>query len=486
MILINPRSNKFGVFERYVPLTVPIGIGYLAGQLLFSGKKVGIIDEHVTPVSAESLKASVKDFSPPYIFGISVLTACVGRSFEIARLIKGIFPESKVIAGGIHPTVLPEEFLRNHDFDFVVRQEAEEVVNSLYDTLKAGKEYSVLAGISFRSGQKIVHNPDGRLTDLANAPPFPFHLFEQSRGKYNFGFVSSSRGCPYECIFCSQRAISGQSYRYFPVEKVIEEIDLLINKYGQRHINFLDDNFTVNRKRVSQLLEMMVKREFYRSSTFDCQTRPDGIDDDVLFLLKKAGFRLINFGLETASERLMALLNKKETVSKNIEGVRLAKKHGFGVSATFIFGLPGETGADRKLAYKLAKDLSLDYARFNSATPYPGTKLYEIARIENRLFIDKDWSNLNACAMLAGAGRSAERLPYVPLTCDEAVLKKDIVKANLLFSLRPARIFKLLSKRIGPAGWFYLPPKWYLKPGQWFYLFSLGFRLIKSLLKSLF
>lgn len=179
----------------------------------------------------------------------------------------------------------------------------------------------------------------------------------------------------------------------------------------------------------------------------------------------------------------MVLLNKKETVRQNIEGVKLAKKYGFGVSGTFIFGLPTETRKERWQAYKLAKELSLDYVRFNNATPYPGTKLYEIAREEKRLYIEKNWSNLNACATLVGDALTGARLAYVPTTCTEAALKKDVITANLLFSLRPIRVLKLLVNRIGPAGWFYLPSRWYLKPNQWFYLTRLGINLLRSLVK---
>lgn len=266
-----------------------------------------------------------------------------------------------------------------------------------------------------------------------------------------------------------------------PTERVIDEIELLINKYKQTHINFLDDNFTVNRQRIKNLTQGMIEKRFYELATFDCQTRADAIDEEILVLLKRAGFRVINFGLETASERLMVLLNKKETVQQNIEGVKLAKKFGFGVSGTFIFGLPTETKQERWQAYRLAKELSLDYVRFNNATPYPGTKLYEIAKSENRLYIEKNWTNLNACGTLV-EGASA-KLPYVPENCSEEELKKDVLKANFFFSLRPGRVLKLLIKRVGPAGWFYLPARWYLKPSEWFSLIKLAGKLFKSFIK---
>jgi radical SAM superfamily enzyme YgiQ (UPF0313 family) len=490
MILINPKSTKLGIFERYVPLSVPIGIGYLAGYLAGQGENVQIIDEHINPISKEILTDALKEYSPPYIFGISSLTACINRSFEIAGLIKDLYSDSKVILGGIHPTVLPDEVLENTNIDFVVKREGEEILSELYEALRNQNDYSQIKGISFKLNGNIVHNPEAMPPDLNKVPPYPYYMFEKYINRYNFGFIMSSRGCPYDCIFCSQRSISGRDYRYVPAETVIGEVGLLINKYRQEHINFVDDNFTVNKKRIIELLEQMVKKRFYKKATFDCQTRADAVDEEVLVLLKKAGFRLINFGLETASERLMVLLNKKETVKQNIEGVKLAKKYGFGISATFIFGLPTETSQERWQAYRLAKELCLDYVRFNNATPYPGTRLYEIAKAENRLYIEKNWVNLNACATLTEDALSESKLPYVPRTCKELVLKKDVIKANLLFSLQPKRVLKLLIKRIGPAGWFYLPPLWYLNPKEWFYLARLALNLLSSIVriykKSLF
>ncbi len=124
--------------------------------------------------------------------------------------------------------------------------------------------------------------------------------------------------------------------------------------------------------------------------------------------------------------------------------------------------------------------MGLDYVRFNNATPYPGTQLYEIAKNEGRLFVNKDWSNLNACGSLVNDSLTETRLPYVPVGCEEKVLKRDIVLANLFFSLNPQKVFRLLLKRVGPAGWFYLPQRWYLRPQEWFSLMRLGAGLFKS------
>ncbi|MDD5116727.1 MAG: radical SAM protein [Candidatus Omnitrophica bacterium] len=483
MILINPKSTKFGIFQRYVPLSVPIGLGYLAAYLLMNGRKAEVVDEHIDPLSRQLVNSLLENLSPPYIFGISTLTACAQRSYEIAGRIKDWYPDSIIILGGIHPTVLPEEALGNTAVDFVVRGEGEEILLELYDAIKNRKDHSRIKGLSYKNGSKLIHNPPAELPVLEDFPPFPYHLFEKGLGKYNFSFISSSRGCPYDCIFCSQRSISGKRFRYVPESVVLDQIELLVNKYEQGHINFVDDNFTADKQRVIRLCRGIREKGLQKKASFDCQTRADAVDDELLISLKSSGFRMINYGLETASERLMVLLNKKETVAENIAAVKLTKKYGFGVSGTFIFGLPTETREERWKAYKLAKELDLDYVRFNNPTPYPGTKLYEIAKSEGRLFVEEGWANLNACASLVQDSLAESRLPYLPQGCEENELKRDIIRANLFFSLRPMKVFKLLVKRIGPAGWFYLPPRWYLNPEEWWGLVKLGSSLLRSLAK---
>ncbi|MFH0820048.1 MAG: radical SAM protein [bacterium] len=488
--MINPqfdRVKKLGNFSRYVPVSLPLGIGILVGYLISQRKVAKILDEQITPITEEILESYTRDLSLPYLFGISCYTASIGRGYEIAKIIKKKYPEAKVIMGGIHPTVLPEEALKKPYVDIVVRGEGEETINLLYKTLKDKEDYSKIPGISFRnSNNQIVHNPKARVfPDLNLLPPFPYHLFEKHLDRYDLGFVLSARGCPYNCIFCSQKVISGRVYRFRDPEKVIEELDLLINKYKQEYISFFDDNFVVNRERTKRLCELIYQNNFHKKAVFDCQTRGDAIDEEILHYLKMANFKTIFFGLETASERLMELINKNETVEQNKKAVRLAKKFGFHVSAAFILGLPTETREERYQSYKMAQELDVDYARFNNATPYPGTELYEITKEENRLNAGKNWENLNACGTLVEGAFASSPLSYVPATTTEKKLKRDILKINLLFWLTPRRILRLLKEGRVSGGWLILPKRWYFKPKELFFVVKLSLRVFGSFIRVL-
>lgn len=486
MILINPqagREKQLGYFARYVPLALPLGIGCLAGYLLSRNKQVEILDEELASITVDVLRGAVRGLEKPYIFGLSCLTANIARGYALAKIIKNLYPDAKIIFGHIHPTVLPEEALNTGDIDIVVRGEGELVLDSLYDAIKNGRSIDSISGISFFKNSQIIHNPVSEFISLSDLPAFPYHLFDRSR--YDFSYIATSRGCPYNCIFCSQKNISGGRVRYLEIERVVDQIKILVDQYGQKCLSIVDDNFVVDKERVKKLCQAIVREGLHKKTFFSCQTRGDAITKDILGYLKEANFKTIGLGLETASERLMKIINKGERVEDNIRAARLIKSMGLNIAGAFILGLPTETRQERWQSYHLAKDLDIDYVRFNNATPYPGTVLYKIAKEEGRLNIYGTWENFNAVATLIG-GLSGMPLAYVPATTTEKELKKDILKTNFYFSLRPQKVIQVFTDGLGAAGWFTLPDKWYLKPREWYYLFRLGFYLLKNFIMLFF
>ncbi len=481
MILINAqdrRTDKLGAFARYVPLSIPIGIASLAAYLIDKGHNVRIWDDAIKMLTPEDIKELLKDCEKPYIFGVSCLTASISRGFAIAKYIRRTFPDAKIIFGGIHPTVLPEATLNSGLADFVIRKEGEVPLERLYIALKRGASYEDINNLSFKKNGKIIHNSTMPGPDMNTLPPFPYYLFEKHKDRYDFGFVIGSRGCPYNCIFCSQRSITGGGFTYRSAEKVVDDIELLVNEYNRKLITFSDDNMLTNKERIRVMCDLIQKRGLHKKVAIDCQVRGDDISEDILKRLKAANFITLNFGLETASERLMHLVNKKETVETNLRALQMAKEFGFQLSGTFILGLPSEIKEERLESYKLARKY-LDYVRFNNATPYPGTKLYEIAKEEGRLNIGKDWENLNACGTLVEGAFSKKPLPYVPLGTTEMELKLDILKYNLFFSFRWKVIKNLVNRKKGTSGWFKMKKNWFLDYREWVHLTRLSLNVFE-------
>lgn len=488
MILINVAEPKrMGMISRYSAVILPISVGMLAGYLLSKKRKVKIIDELVDPLddSLTSIRKLIaqNDIEKPYIFGLSCLTININRAFKIAGRIRQIYPDSVIIFGGIHPTVLPEESLNKGNADIVVRGEAEETLLLLYDAIKNGTGFSGVPGISFKEGQKIRHNPEKVLSDnLDEISFFPFELFDTA--KYNLGFMITSRGCPYNCIFCSQRSISGKKCRFRSTESVIKEIDMLTRKYRQRSISFLDDNFLISKDRVKMLCGMIIKNGLNKNVTYNCQARADNVDREILSYMKEAGFISMGLGIETGSEKLMKTINKGETVARNIETVKLIQRSGLTTSGFFIFGLPSETREERLLTYLLAKQLKLKYAKFNNIVPYPGTKLYELAKSEGRLYVEGNWENFNSVGGIVEGAFSNFRPPYVPENNTARGLKKDLIRANLYFYLTSPRTLLSLFKREN-TDWFSLSKKWYFSLQEYYYLFCLALKVLINALAVL-
>jgi anaerobic magnesium-protoporphyrin IX monomethyl ester cyclase len=492
MLFINPavdQNSQPKITRKFTYATFPTSIGFLAAYLRAKNNDdVRILDEQIVKLSIDRLESELSKLKYPKIVGIPNLTITTNRVLKLTKEIESIDPNITVIIGGIHPTVLPKETLENSLADIVVRGEGEVTLSELYECLKNGKSYQDVKGISYRKGSEIIHNPDRELIgDLDELPPFPYDLFEKDIEYYgDFGTVISSRGCPFDCIFCSQRAISGKSYRYYSVPRIIDEVKLLVDRYGQKKIWFMDDNFAINKRRLFELLDGIIDSGYHKKVAFIAQTRGKEISHEILEKLKACNFISMAFGVETGSERLMKILNKNELVEDNIRAIKMTSESGIITDGSFIFGLPSETREERYQTLKLACGLPLDGARFNIAIPYPGTQLYDIAKRENRLNIHSDWSNCCNQYYLQG-----DDLPYVSPGTDSLVLIFDTIIANLTFNLRPSILYKTLFKSpLAGGGVISLPDKWYLKPDKllsFFVFFYLVFkRIVTIYLKILF
>lgn len=453
MILINAASkDSLKIFQPMLPPYLPISVGCLLAVAEKEGIKARFIDEYVEKDVLGLVDEFIKELEPPYIFGFSVFTAAYKNAINRSRQLKRLYPDSVVIFGSVHPTALPEEVLQHDHIDIVFRGEADRLLPELYRSIKEGRDYSKLPNISFRKNGKIVHNErETIIKDINSLPPFPYHLFNPKH--YDMGVIVSSRGCPYKCIFCSNRVTTGFTYRYRPPEVVVEEIEMLNKKYGRASIQILDDNFLVNKKRIYDLLEIIRRKGLEKKMTFNFQARGDNVNYQVLKDLYDGGFKSIFFGIETASEEIMKTIQKGETVKQCLEAVKMAKKIGYFVSATFIYALPGETHKDRMAAVKLSKEIGLDSVRFNNATPYPGTTLYDIAKKENRLNIVGDYENFYSVSTFIESPFKKIPFTYVPEGNSENEIRQDILFSYLSFFMDYRKLIGIVKNADQASGW---------------------------------
>ena len=455
MILINSSPKDAAkIFQQFMPVYVPIGIGYLAAVMEQNGLKVKIIDEQVVDDTIAKIIEYTKELTPPYIFGFSVLTASYKAALKTSKKLKELYPDSIIIFGGPHPTALPEEVLTNTEVDIVVKGEGELILPDLYRKLKSKYDYSDIKSISFKRGNEIIHNERCPvITDLDTLPMFPYHLFENTP-EYDMGFIASSRGCPHNCIFCSNRITTGKKYRYRSPELTVDELCLINEKYSPKMVLFFDDNLLVNHKRIYRLMELIKEKGLHKKMKFSFQARGDNVNETILKDLHESGFQSIFFGLETSSEEIMKILKKGETVSQCIKAVKMAKKAGFHVSATFIYGLPTENHQVRMDCAELANELELDMVRFNNATPYPGTELYEIAKNEGRLNVQGLFENFNSVSTFIENPFKKIPFSYVPRNNSEEEIRNDILLSYFKFYLNFKKIKGIFAKHDEGVGWF--------------------------------
>jgi radical SAM superfamily enzyme YgiQ (UPF0313 family) len=487
MLFINPAYEKFGgMLSRYIPVGIPVAIGVIAAYLRKWGvDKIRVVDEEIETITEENHRKFAEGLEQPLIIGITVLTAQAGRAFKIAEMYKQSFPDCTIIMGGVHVTSLPDESLDMGVADIVVRGEGEETMRQLYFALREGSDsWKKVRGISYRGDDgNIVTNPDNDLIEnLDDVPMFPYELFEHP--KYDMGFLTGARGCPYKCSYCSQRILTGLTYRWHSTERIIENLDVLINKYKMQNITFYDDIFSVNKRRVIDLCKGIVKSGLHKKCAFGVQTRADNVHEDILPAMKEANFQTIGMGMETGVERIAKEVNKDQTVQHHIDAVKLCKKYGLKVSLFMIFGFPGETKGDRDESYRVASETDVGFVKFNNLIPYPGTVIYDVAQKNGNLHILPGWRNFNSTLSITRSIFSTMPLAYVPEGTTEFELKRDIVRRNLQYYFKWKIIKKIMFRDKG-VGWIELPPYWLLKPREVFALGGMAFILGTNLLFSL-
>lgn len=459
IILISPSNEKLGLFHSFVPKSVPIALGIIASYVMKYNYTPEILDEETINIDEKLLKEKMKAMSEPRIFGLSIMTTNASKAYNIAKLIKKLDEKAIILAGGIHPTVASEEVLNSGYIDFVIRGEGEKAVLSLIEKIKKGEgHFNDVKNLVFcDEDKKIIYNDcETENFDINELPVFPYELFNKK--KYDLGFILSSRGCPFNCIFCSQRTITKGKYRPRNNELVIKELDFLINKENKKNITFFDDFFTGDKKRVFELCEMIRKKGFHKKASFGVQTRADSVNKEILTEMKRSGFDSLMFGFETSSNHLMKVINKRETVEDNINAIKLAKELGFSAEATFIFGFPEETYQDRINALKIAKSIGLDRARYNNATPYPGTEFYNIALAQNKLHKQTGWENFSSAGAVTAGLFKPFQVPYCPEGTKPRDLAGEVFLANLLFYLNAQKLKALFNIKSAASGkWFELP-----------------------------
>jgi len=437
ILLVNPPFS-YGPLESTSPRCPPLGLAYIASYLENFGHKVKILDAFALNLNMKEIAEQIKR-NKPEIVGITGTTSNFENIMNIASLVKSIDDNTKVIVGGPHASIMPETCFINNTIDYAVIGEGEIIAKELIDKIYSGGNVKDVKGIVFKSNGKIIKTQNHEMIKNIDSLPLPaYHLlpmkyyrpyatFDVGR---RFSSMITSRGCPFSCTFCSSSAMFGHIYRTRSPKRVIEEIELLYEKYKIRHIYFQDDEFTLSNERTKKICDMINERKL--DIIWECLSRVDNISKDLLVKMKKSGCVSIIYGVESGCLKTLKKIKKQISLKQAKNACKYTKNLGIQTKVSFIIGFPWESMRDIKDTIEFAKGLNADIAYFNVLTPYPNTEIYnDIKRMG--LLSEFDWYKFS----------SHSKMPLVRtkyLTKEE--LTKWIGRAYLNFYLRPRFLFR--------------------------------------------
>lgn len=394
ILLINPHET-----EQLGYTNPPLGLLYIAGMLLKHGYNVRVVDGCIE--GKKAVGKAIEEFHPDWV-GISCLTPGRKKAVEIAKLAKDFNPNIKVVMGGAHPTIMYRQMLENNScIDYIVLGEGEETFLELVQE----KEPPQINGLVYRDEQGlIVKTPPRNYANLDDLPFPAWHLIDikkyppRSDGRIkNINGVDIeretrisvvfSRGCRGHCDFCSTWWI-WQGWRHRSAKNMVDELELLYNKYGIRSFSFADDAMTVDRKATIELCDEIVKRKL--KIAFTVTTRTDCVDEVVLQKLKNAGCYIVNYGIETGSQILLEKMGKENDILNAEKAIKMTKQAGISVNALIIVGNVGETDETvNQTVNFLMRTRPDSISSVGGLWVLPGTKLYQHCRRQG--FIDDDF-----------------------------------------------------------------------------------------------
>ena len=390
--LVNPPYPKGAVQAPFVPL----GLGYLAAYLEQRDYEVNVIDCQVTYPSAKQMADQLAKQKPD-IVGVTSATLTFKTGLEVVRIARETLPGCLTVMGGPHVTILDESTMLEKDApDLIVRGEGEQTLLEVAEltSTKSLKEVTKVNGITYKRDGKVVRTANRdfiqNLDDLPHPAYRHFDLSGYKLAGKKYLPIITSRGCPFHCAFCLSTDMCGKGFRARSPKKVVDELEWLRDEHGADAFAFYDDTFTFDKKRAFDICDEIVTRKI--DMPWDCRTRVDQVTVEMLDKMKKAGCKLIHYGVESGSQVMLNTMRKGTTVEQNARAIKLTKEAGIGAAISVVVGYPGETPEMLHQTVDFMKRTKPDYVYMCQAIPYPGT---EMANVLERLGweMDPEWNH---------------------------------------------------------------------------------------------
>lgn len=387
------------VEQGYLP---PLGTISVYRWLSHKGYEVEFMDSQFGDFTEEDLRARLRE-NGYHVVGLPLFTPTATHVFNTAKIVRDVLPDAVIVYGGVHATANSVRSLEESpECDFIIRREGELTIEELIQKLSRHETtFDNIPGLTWRGDAKTaIVNPDRTLLpdlddlpvgmfgdlDLARYVPHPTQYIRLP----NYPVVMQ-RGCPYPCSFCEAHVALGKKLRLLSPERVIEELKILKYEKGAKGIYFQDSTFTINKKYITKVFELMIK-EGLNDLLWSCTTRTDRVDPDLLALMYEAGCRNILYGIESANESSLQVIKKGITAERQAEAVGWTHKAKITMTNSFIICLPGETEEMVENTIKYAKKLAAQMSLFYLPVPYPATDLYEACKKDGGIREHSDWS----------------------------------------------------------------------------------------------
>ncbi|HEW79880.1 MAG TPA: methyltransferase domain-containing protein [Phycisphaerales bacterium] len=384
------------------------GLLSLAACLRKNGYPVNYIDADFENLSHKEIIRLLEFFSADVV-GITMNTFQAKAGMDLAKVIKQHNSDIKIIIGGSHPSALRNQVLLDYpEIDVACIGESEETVVELAEVIDNNNDLADIAGISYRVKGNVYDNPTRPLIQNLDSIPYPAYDLSGNLDRYPGAqpvlkppsmHIMASRGCPYNCIFCT-KCVWGNSVRFRSSEKVVDEVEFLHDSYGINEIFFQDDTMNVNRKWFFAICDEIIKRGLNREMAFKTPFRVNSklVDLELLQKAKDAGFHMIFYGVESGNQNVLNIIKKGIKVEEIKRAFVLTHKVGIKTIAAFMIGNIGDTADTVKDSIALAKKIKSEVCGFSIATPLPGTEFYTIAREKGWICSDdfSEWSQFTA------------------------------------------------------------------------------------------
>ncbi|MFH0801450.1 MAG: radical SAM protein [bacterium] len=444
VLLINPPyEHTVGRFQRLAHFTdPPLGIAYLASFLReqLPEVKTDILDAAALNMTLAQIVGHIEQ-KRPRIVGLSSVTITANLVKKIARAVRKILPETLLVAGGIHPTVLPNDFFP--DMDVSVLGEGEltmlELARAFLGGKRSSRDFSDIRGIVFSPDGEPVRTAERPLIPDLSTLPFPARdllpldkylcQYPHRAPTRRYSTMIISRGCPYDCTFCCSKQIWRREVRFRSPDDILDELHEVRERHQISMIHFADDNFCLSRERSLELFRRMIEEK--TDVRWSCLTRVDALDEDLLRLMKQAGCVELHIGVESGDPEVLKSINKNISVPHIKEVFALVKKAGINSKGSFILGNRGETRETILKTIDLALELDPTTAFISIMVPYPGTPIFEEYK-EKNLITTYDWDRYNYYMEPV----------FQPEGLPASELKKMRIQADSRFYFRPRKILK--------------------------------------------